>query len=334
MWRYLTVVALLINACSANKNTRPVELFGEAQGTYYSIIYYDSLERDFQPEIDSLLGDFDQSVSLWVSGSILSKVNNNIEDVRLDDYFTDNFYLAKKVARETNGAFDFTIGSLVKAWGFGHDSHKQVDSIIIDSLLKVVGYEKVDIVNNRIVKQNPNTTFDFNAIAQGYSVDMIGEFLTGKQIGDFLVDIGGEVMAKGKKDDGSPWKVGIERPAEDPGNHRDLTAIIALENLSVATSGNYRNFFEKDGVRYSHIIDPATGYPASHNLLSVSIITDNTALADAYATACMIMGIEKSVAFIEDRNGLEAFFIYSDKDGDYAVYATDGFSNLIINEFD
>lgn len=209
----------------------------------------------------------------------------------------------------------------------------QVDSIIIDSLLKLVGYEKVDIVNTKVIKQNPNTTFDFNAIAQGYSVDVIGEFLESKLIDNYLVDIGGEVKAVGQKTAGKLWKIGIERPAEDPNNSRDLTAIIKLENQSVATSGNYRKFFEEDGIRYSHMINPSTGYPARHNLLSVSIVTNNTALADAYATACMVMGLDKSIAFIEGRDDLEAFFIYIGDSSEYNVYATDGFSRLIISEF-
>ncbi len=333
MWRFLVAFLLFASACSFNKPNTPVKLLGEAQGTYYSIIYYDSQERDFQFEIDSLLDAFDESVSLWVPESILSKVNNNSEDVILDEYFVNNFNLAKRVASETNGAFDFTIGPLVKAWGFGYDHHKQVDSTIIDSLLKIVGYKKVDIVNGRVIKQNPNSTFDFNAIAQGYSVDMLGEFFDSKQVNNYLIDIGGEVMARGSKPNNTPWKVGIEKPAKDPNNQRDLTAIIKLENQSVATSGNYRKFFEKDGVKYSHTINPSSGYPASNNLLSVSIVTNNTALADAYATACMVMGLDKSIEFVENRNDLEAFFIFSDDNGNYNVYATAGFSSLIINEF-
>ena len=334
MWRFLLAFLLFASACSFNKPNPPIKLTGEAQGTYYSIIYFDSQERDFQFEIDSLLDAFDESVSLWVPESILSKVNNNVEDVILDEYFINNFNLSKKVANETNGAFDFTVGSLVKAWGFGFDHHKQVDSIIIDSLLKIVGYKKVDIVNGRVIKQNPNTKFDFNAIAQGYSVDMIGEFFDNMQISNYLIDIGGEVMARGQKPNNTPWKVGIEKPAKDPNNQRDLTAIIKLENQSVATSGNYRKFFVKDGVKYSHTINPKTGYPASNNLLSVSIITSNTALADAYATACMVMGLEKSIKFTENRKDLEAFFIYSNENGEYDNYSTNGFSSLIINEFD
>jgi len=334
MWRILVALVLFFSACSINKTSAPIKLSGEAQGTYYSIIYFDSQQRNFQHEIDSLLDVFDESVSLWVPMSILSKVNNNIEDVILDEYFINNFHLSEKVAAETNGAFDFTIGPLVKAWGFGYDHHKNIDSTIIDSLLNIVGYKKVKIVNGRVVKQNPNTKFDFNAIAQGYSVDMIGEFFDNMQISNYLIDVGGEVMARGSKPNNTPWKVGIEKPADDPNSQRDLTAIIKLDNKSVATSGNYRKFFEEDGIKYSHTINPKTGYPASNVLLSVSIISDNTALADAYATACMVMGLEKSIKFIESRYDLEAFFIFSDINGDYEVYPTDGFSKLITNELD
>lgn len=334
MWRFLIALSLFASSCSLNESNLPIKLSGEAQGTYYSIIYYDLQQRDFKFEIDSLLDAFDESVSLWVPESILSKVNNNSENVILDEYFINNFNLSKKVASETDGAFDFTIGPLVKAWGFGYDNHKHVDSTIIDSLLKIIGYNKVDIINSRIVKENRNTTFDFNAIAQGYSVDIIGSFFDSMLIDNYLIDIGGEVIARGQKPNNAPWKVGIEKPAKDPHNQRDLSAIIELKNLSVATSGNYRKFFVKDGVKYSHTINPKTGYPASNNLLSVSIITNNTALADAYATACMVMGLEKSILFIEQRSELEAFFIYSDENGDYDVYATDGFSSLIINEFE
>lgn len=333
MWHYLIAVTLLVSSCTLVNDSKPVKLLGEAQGTYYSIIYYDSQQRDLQYEIDSILEEFDKSVSLWVPESILSKVNNNNNNVILDSYFIDNFLISKKVAQETNGAFDFTIGPLVRAWGFGYDNHMKVDSIIIDSLLQLVGYNKVYITNNEVSKQNPNTTFDFNAIAQGYSVDVIGKFLESKLIDNYLVDIGGEVKAVGQKANGDPWKVGIERPAEGSTISRDLTAIIKLKNQSVATSGNYRKYFEEDGVRYSHMINPSTGYPAKHNLLSVSIVTKNTALADAYATACMVMGLKKSITFIEERDDLEAFFIYSNDSGNYDVYVTMGFSKLIISDF-
>ncbi len=315
---------LLLSSC-VPKQSKEVRIMGQAQGTYYSIIYYDIEARDFQMEIDSILDDFDESVSLWVPSSILSRVNNNETDVILDSYFIDNFKLSKAVSYETDGIFDFTIGPLAKAWGFGYDATRTVDSVIVDSLLLLVGHDKVQLEDGRVIKTNPATKFDFNAIAQGFSVDVVGDFLEGKGISRYLVDIGGEVKGKGKKPDGSLWKVGIEKPAEHARDARDLNAIVALENKSIATSGNYRKFFEYDGKRFSHMLDPKSGYPAMHNLLSVSIVADNTALADAYATACMVMGLEKALSFVQGKNDLEALFIYADEDGNYETIATEGF---------
>ncbi len=332
MWRYLTIIIVLSCSCN-NRTTDPVRLMGEAQGTYYSIIYYDDLHRDLQFEIDSLLTEFDKSVSLWVPNSILSRVNKNDTNVVLDSYFIENFHLSQKVSKETDGAFDFTIGSLVKAWGFGYDNNKNADSSIIDSLLNLTGYARVKIKNSKVVKEDNNITFDFNAIAQGYSVDMLGAFLTSKNINNYLIDIGGEVLAIGKKHDNSYWKVGIEKPANDTTEGRDLTGVIKLENKSIATSGNYRKYFIENGIKYSHIINSKTGYPAQHNLLSVSVVCNNTALADAYATACMIMGLDKSIKFIESRDDLEAMFIYSDENGNYKEYSTGGFKELLVRQF-
>lgn len=327
---FLIFVILTFFSC---KEKEPVKIFGEAQGTYYSIIYYDEQQRDFQYEIDSLLAAFDKSVSLWVPNSIISQVNNNVKNVRIDRLFTDNFNISQQVARETNGAFDMTIGPIVKAWGFGYDGKKEVDSLIIDSLLNIVGYRNIDLFKNVIIKKNPNTEIDFNAVAQGYSVDMVAEYLKSKNISSLLVDIGGEVRAIGVKPNGEFWRVGIEKPAKNATDQRDLNGVIKLIDLSIATSGNYRKFIEVDGKRYSHIIDPKTGYPAQHNLLSATVICNNTAFADAYATACMILGYEQAKTFIESRDDLEAFFIFSDENGNYQDYGTTGFNKLLVNEF-
>ncbi len=334
MFRNITALLLILITTVSCIKTIPIKIIGEAQGTYYSIIYYDSQQRDLQPEIDSLLDAFDQSVSLWVPESVISKVNNNDKNILIDKFFTDNFLLSQRVANETNGAFDITIGPLVRAWGFGFDNNKTVDSIIIDSLLNIVGYKNINLFKNSIIKKKPNIKIDFNAIAQGYSVDMISEFLFSNGIENYLVDIGGEVNGRGKKPDGSYWKVGIEKPSKNATDQRNLTGIIELKDLSVATSGNYRKFIEENGRRYSHIINPQTGYPAQLNLLSVTIVHKNTALADAYATACMIMGLEKSIKFIEAREDLDAFFIFTTESSEYNDYATGGFKNLIVKDFD
>ncbi len=323
---------LILFSCTLHREEKPVKLVGEAQGTYYSIIYYDSLQRDFQPQIDSLLTAFDQSVSLWVPQSILSKVNRN-EEVKVDSYFTDNFNLSMQVAEETGGAFDPTVGSLVRAWGFGFDASRKVDSLIVDSILAFTGYMKVRIDSGKLVKNDERTTIDFNAIAQGYSVDMVGDFLESEGVERYLVDIGGEVKAKGTKPDGSLWKIGIEKPAKHKNDDRELKEVIVLKDKSVATSGSYRKFYEKNGVRYSHTIDPKTGYPVQHSLLSVSVVADNTALADAYATAFMVMGLERATQFLKGHPELDAFFIYADKEGNYQTFATEGFKKYVTEEF-
>jgi len=324
---------LLLLAFSCSKPLEPVKLSGEAQGTYYSIIYYDMQQRDLQDEIDSILNAFDQSVSLWVPGSIISRINRNEPNVIPDKNFIDNFNLSEEVAAKTKGAFDLTVGELVRAWGFGFDEKKHENSQIIDSILQFTGYKKVHLVDGKILKDDPRTTFDFNAIAQGYSVDLVGDFLDAKGIHNYLIDIGGEVEGKGGKPDGSFWKVGIEKPAENKDDPRDLKAVIELKNRSVATSGNYRKFYVENGVRYSHTIDPRTGYPVQHSLLSASVMADKAAVADAYATSFMVMGLKKSIEFVNHDKNLEAFFIYSDEEGKYQVYATEGFKSFINEEF-
>ncbi len=320
---------LLFGACK--QETKPVKIAGEAQGTYYSIIYYDRQGTNYKPEIDSLLKAFDRSVSLWVPGSILSKVNRN-EPVQLDEWFKGNFNLSKEVYEQTGGAFDCTVEPLVQAWGFGFDEKVQVDSAIIDSVMQFVGFDKVKLQGDTIWKADPRIKFDFNAIAQGYSVDLVGTFLEQQGIENYLVDIGGEVKAKGTKPGGAVWRVGIEKPAKTKDAGRELKLIIGLKDKSVATSGSYRKYYERDGVRYSHTIDPKTGYPVKHSLLSVSVVGDNTALADAFATAFMVMGVENAKRFVEQNNQLEAFFIYSDSLGRNETYATEGFKKLILEE--
>ncbi len=332
MNRLFIVLLIFIYACGNQTRVEPVRLAGEAQGTYYSVIYYDSLQRNFQPQIDSLLTAFDQSVSLWVPGSVLSRVNRN-EEVVPDKYFIDNFNLSMQVAKETDGAFDPTVGSLVRAWGFGFDASRKVDSRIVDSILQFTGYHRVRIDSSKLVKNDERTTIDFNAIAQGYSVDLVGTFLEARGIENYLVDIGGEVKARGVKPDGSFWKIGIEKPARQKNDERELKEIIVLKNKSVATSGSYRKFYEKDGVRYSHTIDPKTGYPVQHSLLSVSVVADNTALADAYATSFMVMGLERSKQFLRLHPELDAFFIYADDQGNYRTYATEGFKKYVTEEY-
>ena len=330
----LPAATLLVSACSPVP--QPVRISGEAQGTYYSITYYDTLQRNLKSSIDSLLGDFDLTASLWVDSSLVRRVNDGSDSV-VNDLFATLVELSVQMHDFTEGAFDCTVGSLVRAWGFGFSKREAIDDAVVDSLLRYVGPQPsvVRPANGMPTVRKPftETVFDFNAIAQGYSTDLVCRLLESRGITDYIVDIGGEVYARGGKPDGSAWRVGIERPAENRYSSPEVETSIELHDQSVVTSGSYRKYYEKDGVRYSHTIDPATGRPVEHTLLSVSVVDTAAWRADALATAFMVMGLERSLQFIEshpDDSGTQAvFFIYSDRDG-YRTYATPAFMEMII----
>lgn len=311
-----------------------VKFNGQAQGTYYVVTYYDAQGQNYQNEIEDLLKDFDLVASMWVENSIISKVNRNEPDVKLDEIFTTLFNMSKDVYQNSNGAFDPTIGPLVNAWGFGFTDRMKVDQHVVDSLLPFIGFDKVSLEQSRIIKADDHIQFDFNAIAQGYSVDLIGSLLESKGIEDYLIDVGGEVLGKGKKPNGDLWKLGIEKPTDNAEYGEGLKAIIHLENKAMATSGNYRKFYEEDGIRYSHTIDPKTGYPVQHSLLSVSVLANDCASADAWATAFMVSGLENSKLLLEKMKELEAYFIYSDKKGKLKTFYTKDFEKVLVEEME
>jgi thiamine biosynthesis lipoprotein len=328
------VAVLLLTSCRSHEPAEPVRFLGETQGTYYAVTYYSPDNTNYQKEIDSVLKEVDQSVSLWNPGSVLSRVNRNEPDIIADEIFIALFKRSKQVFEETGGAFDPSVGPLVNAWGFGFTDRKKIDQQRIDSLLLLVGFKKVELETNTVVKSEPGIQLDFNAIAQGFSVDMIARFLEDRGIKNFLVDIGGEVYGKGKKSVGEPWKVGIEKPSDNAGYGEGLKAIVRLTDKALATSGSYRKFFEEEGVRYSHTIDPVTGYPVRHSLLSVSVLAKDCATADAFATGFMVWGVERSKAFLENRKDLEAFFIYEDENKNLKTYYTPGFKEIIVEEIE
>jgi len=319
----LFMIMLLLGSCS---RTISYDNFaGFAQGTTYSMVFENdgSLNpEEIRSEVEKILHDFDLSLSLYVDSSILSRVNRN-EDVVVDPYFTEAYEKSVKISEITGGAFDITVGPLVKAWGFGPDEHRNFTEERRDSLLRLVGMDKVRLENGRVIKSDPDIFLDFNAIAQGYSVDVIAGYFNSRGIKTYLVEIGGEVRVRGDKQ-GVPWRIGIDRPEENnniPGS--DLQAIINLKNKSLATSGNYRKFYVEDGIKYSHTIDPRTGYPAMNQLLSATIIASDCATADGIATACMVFGMEKTLEFLMLHNEFEAFLIYSDEEGKFRTWATD-----------
>jgi len=324
----LSFLLLLIStALYSQKEAMKIE--GEAQGTTYHISYFDTANRDFKPEIVQILKDFDLSVSTYIPNSIISKINSNQKNVVVDKYFIACFKKAKEVWKNTDGAFDPTVYPLVNAWGFGPGKKQKIEPQKIDSILKFVGFDLIKLKGKHIVKKDPRVQLDFNAFAQGYSVDVVSDFLNSKGITSYLVEIGGEVYAKDKKLDGSNWTVGVEKPIDNKESANDLKALVKLENLAIATSGNYRRFIIENGVKYAHHIDPKTGYPTKNNLLSASIFAKECISSDANATGVLVMGLEKAKLFLAAHPELQAYLIYSDEKGNYQEYETSGLKSIL-----
>jgi len=328
---FIIAIMLLFTACNTQSKKVEYHKFiktGEAQGSYYQITYFDSLNRDFGEQIDSLLIAFDKSCSNYQPTSIISKVNHN-EEVALDDLFIGNFKMAQQISKETQGDFDITVRPLVELWGFGLKHSDSVSDAEVDSIMHFIGYQKVRLENGRIVKDDPRMMIDYNAIAQGYSVDVMANFLRSKGLKYFLVDIGGELYANETKVGGAPWKVGIERPKDGEKYGENLSAILSLRNKGLATSGNYRKYYIKDGVKYAHTIDPHTGYPVQHTLLSATVVAPTAGLADGYATAFMVMGVNKAKLILKHHPELQAFLIYSDENGKFKAYVSPGLNDML-----
>ena len=312
-----------------------IRLTGEVQGSYYSIIYYDEQGRDLQEGIDSLLQDFDRTASLWDENSLIRHLNSNSDSI-ITPLFADILQKSLYINSITEGAFDCRVGKIVEMWGFSFKGKTTPKEEEIESLL-IASHGKIGIDSTEggllvLHKENANTEIDFNAIAQGYSVDLVGAYLERQGIEDYLIDIGGEVKAKGSKPDGEVWRVGIERPSENKYSEREIEAAVGLKDLSLVTSGSYRKYYEKNGERYSHTIDPSTGRPVTHTLLSVSVIDSTTWRADAMATAFMVMGLDKAKQYIaahqDDFPSQAVFFIYSSADGN-KTYATPGMEKYL-----
>lgn len=319
------VMTLLLGSCV--KQPRKVHLEGFAQGSYYAITYFDDEGRNFQQGIDSLFHAVDLSVNLWVDSSVICKVNRN-EAVVLDRIFVDNFNLAQQAAELSGGCFDPTVAPLVEAWGFSAKNGDSITPQLIDSLRQLVDYRQVQIADGRVIKGNPNMRLDFNAIAQGYTSDLIGAYLESQGVADYLVDVGGEILARGGKPDGSSWVVGIEKPAANWDSERVVQQRVQVRDQGIVTSGSYRKYVERDGQRYSHCIDPRTGYPLEHQLLSATVIAETSVWADALASICMAMGMERSLELIRSLDGVEAYYIFVNGQGELETYATEGFQTM------
>lgn len=328
--RLILAIFLSIICFSGCKEKRSIhKISGEAQGTTWHIIYISEDSKDHKEAIDSLLKDLDLSLSTWVKSSIISRINRNEKDVLVDAYFRDVFLKSMEVSEKTQGLFDVTVGPLVNAWGFGPVHKSERDSLPIDSLRNYVGYKMLKLENGQIIKARPEINIDFNAIAQGYSVDVLAAYLDEHRIKNYLVELGGELIAKGSKNE-DIWTVGIDKPDEVQGPERKLQTIVELHNRALATSGNYRKFYEENGVKYAHIIDPRTGYPAKQNILSATVLADDAMSADAYATAFMVMGLDRSREFLQENKDLklDVFFVYTEN-GKLKTFQSDGMNKLV-----
>ncbi|HET9825309.1 MAG TPA: FAD:protein FMN transferase [Chitinophagaceae bacterium] len=326
---FSTASLLLILGCNRGINNT-ITISGVAQGTTYNITYVAGQHSNYRESFDSIFKKIDLSLSTYNTRSIISKINRNDTTVKVDEYFSDVFKKSIEVSEKTKGLFDVTVAPIINAYGFGFTKRERITNVLIDSLLRFVGYKKVRLVDHKLVKDIPQVMLDFNAIAQGYTVDVLASFLESKGISNYMVEVGGELRAKGRKLNDSSWTVGIEQPNESP-EDASLFAEITIKDKSLATSGNYKEFYVEEGKKYAHIIDPFTGYPAKHNLLSATVIADNCITADAYATAFMVMGLEKSKQFLLEHKdlNLEVFFIY-DVNGVWKKFTSKNFEERLV----
>jgi len=261
-----------------------------------------------QSQIDSVIAELNNTASIFNLNSLVSRINRNETDT-LNDILKQILEVSLQVCEETGGAFDFTVGALVNLWGFGKNAPTEISEEEIAKALVTVGYNKIKIDGNRIIKENPDTQLNFNAVAKGYCVDLVAAFLTSQGLENFLVDIGGELCVHGKRAPHKKWRAGIQKPTETKEGAISAEEVMELQDVSIATSGNYRNYIEKNGKRYGHTINPHTGYPEMNDLLSVTVLASSCALADAYATAFMVMGKEKAQEFVAQKPEIRAYFI-------------------------
>lgn len=362
----LLITFLLVRCGEKVVSNNFFQVTGYAQGTTYSIVYQDSLKRDLSNSIDSLLKDYDSYLSTYVDTSLISQFNNSEYspassktswnndfldlEIQSDGIFEDCFKAAKEIYHETDGAFNPAVYPLVKYWGFLDG--KPRDDIFqyeIDSILKIVNFSdsminlypdtvsKGDLLFGStpvIAKLNGSMKIDFNGIAQGHSVDIIGRYLLSLGINNLMVEVGGEVLCKGVNNKNTYWQIGVDKPVENssPGS-KGFQFVVHVNNGAIATSGNYRKFYEKDGIKYAHTINPKTGNPVQHSLLSVTVAADKCVDADGYATAFMVMGMEQTKKFLNANPELhlEVYMIASSGKEEHEVWMTKGFQNLIVD---
>jgi len=316
----------LICACGGNQKPQYIGCEGFAQGTTWHITYKAMKGENLKPQFDSILKAFDYSISTYNKESLLTKINDN-QDVEVDDIIRTVFEESKWLWEVSDGMFDPTCRPIVNAWGFAkHKELRKPEQSELDSILQFVGMDKIDIKDKKIVKSDERMSLNFNANAQGYSVDLICDYLKDKGYTDYLVEVGGETRAIGVNAKGTPWRIGIDSPIDgSTPEDREINTVVPVSGKALCTSGDYRNFLEVDGVKYSHELNPKTGYPKDDSLLSVSILSEKAIDGDGLATAVMVLGLEKGRKLVDSLPNVEALFIYADKNGNFKSLKTNGF---------
>ena len=329
IWQSPFLLLLIIGTVVILKKQPPFRTNeGMVFGTIYKITYQHN--DDLQNDIKAAMMEVDNSLSPYNPSSIITRINHN-EDTVLNEHFVHVFNLAQQISSETEGAFDITVAPLVNAWGFGFKHSIDIEPSVIDSLRQFVGYQKIKLEDGKIIKEDERTMLDCSAIAKGYGVDRVARLLDQKGVKNYMVDIGGEVVLKGKNPRMKNWRIGINKPVEDSLSvNQELQTILEVSDVGMATSGNYRKFYYKDGKRYAHTIDPRIGTPVQHNILSATVIAKDCTSADAYATAFMVMGLEKAKAFCEAHPELHAYFICDGEGESYEIFATPGMEKFIV----
>ena len=331
IWQLPFLILLIVGTVLIIRQQRamPYQMnSGMVFGTVYNITY--ECDSDLHQAIKAELQKVDNSLSPFNEHSVITAINQN-QDVKPDEMFLTVFNKAMEISRETDGAFDITVAPLVNAWGFGFKNGSQPNRQQVDSLRRLIGYEKVILKNDRIVKQSPDIMLDCSAIAKGYGSDVVARFLQQQGVKNFMVEIGGEVVTSGVNPQRLPWRIGVTKPTDDTLSIKgEIQSVLNVTDLAMATSGNYRNFYYKGGKKYAHTIDPQTGYPVQHSLLSATVLAKDCATADAYATSFMVLGIDGAKKVLERHPELMAYFIYADDKGQNAVWCSPPLKDKIV----
>lgn len=321
IWQIPFLLILIIGSIFVIRQQRNTP-FQKDEGMVFGTIYHITYQSDinYQKEIEAELQKVDNSLSPFNKTSIISRINRN-EKVKVDEMFSEVFQLAEKISGETDGAFDITVAPMVNAWGFGFKTGNPPTRQTIDSLRTIVGFHTVSLQDGYVIKKNPKTMLDCSAIAKGYGTDVVARFLKKKGVQNFMVEIGGEIVVNGNNEKLQPWRIGINKPTDDSLNtSQAIQDVVSVSNIAMATSGNYRNFYYKNGKKYAHTIDPKTGYPVQHNILSATVFADDCATADAYATSFMVLGLDGAKKILEKHPELCAYLIYSDQKGSNQIW--------------